>query len=141
MTSLDIVAVATVALFVKMFVVASLQGVYRLRHGRFTRPEDAAHWGNGEVADEEHGAAARAQRTLRNDLENIPIFLFLLWAYASVEAWPAGAAWYAGAFVLSRVVHTAAYLRPIQPLRNRAYLVGSMVCLALSGHLVYAIFF
>lgn len=140
MSPLDVFATTTVLLFLKMFVVAGVQGVYRLRNARFTRPEDAACWGSGEVADFEHPVVERGQRTLRNDLENVPIFLFLMWAYVSLQAWPSGAPWYAGLFVLSRIVHTAAYLRPTQPLRNRAYVLGVVICLLLSGHVVYEVF-
>ena len=136
MSPLDAYALTVVALFVKLFCVVVVQGRYRLAHGIFTKPEDAACWGDGTVSDAEHSVVDRAQRTLRNDLENVPIFLFLGWTYVALEAWPTGAAAYFAIFVASRIVHTIAYLRPMQPLRNRAYLVGLIVCLALCGHIV-----
>ncbi|MEM6925586.1 MAG: MAPEG family protein [Myxococcota bacterium] len=131
-------AVAAVVLYVKMLVVASLQGVWRLRANAFEKPEDAAFFGSGEVRDE-LPEVARAQRTLVNDLENIPMFLFLAAAYVALGAWPGAAAGYFGVFVGSRVVHTFAYLRPRQPLRNRAYVVGQLVCVVLAGHVIAVI--
>jgi hypothetical protein len=42
-------------------------------------------------------------------------------------------------FVLARIGHTIAFIRPTQPLRNRLYLVGVLVNLILAGHIVAAI--
>jgi uncharacterized MAPEG superfamily protein len=73
---------------------------------------------------EEAPLVRRAQNVLRNDGENIPIFLFLAAAYVQLGCWEWGVVVYFPLFVLSRVVHTIAYLCPRQPLRNRAYKVG-----------------
>lgn len=77
------------------------------------------------------------QNVLRNAGENVPIFLFLAAAYVQLGCWEWGVLVYFPSFVLSRVVHTVAYLRPTQPLRNRAYRVGLAVMLALCGHIVW----
>ncbi len=138
MQPVEVYALCTVALFLKFFAVAAVQGLDRLRHRAFVRPEDAAFFGQGArpaAADGE--LAALAQNTLRNDLENIPFFLFLGLLYVHSGAWPTGALVYFPLFLVSRVVHTVAYLKPTQPLRNRAYLVGVAVLLALSGHIVH----
>jgi uncharacterized membrane protein YecN with MAPEG domain len=130
-----------VALFLKMFAVAGVQGVQRMKSRAFTRPDDAAFFGKGATpAAQEVPIVERAQNTLRNDVENIPIFLFLMLAYAQLGAWPLGAALYGAAFVLARVTHTLAYLQPRQPLRNRAYLVGQLLMFVMSGHIVAAAF-
>lgn len=76
---------------------------------------------------------------MRNDGENIPIFLFLAAAYVQLGCWEWGVLVYFPLFVLSRVVHTIAYLRPRQPLRNRAYRVGLAVMLALCEHIVWGV--
>lgn len=139
MSPQDAYALTIVCLFFKMFAISLVQAYYRVTHKHFVKPEDAQHWGDGQIADAEHPMVERAQRVLRNDLENIPILLFLLGAYVMLDAWAMGVSIYGGVFVLSRVVHTLAYLRPTQPLRNRAYLTGLLVCMALSGHIVHAI--
>jgi uncharacterized membrane protein YecN with MAPEG domain len=133
----QIYALIVVALFLKMFVVAGVQGIQRVKNKSFVRPEDAAFFGGGATPlSEELPIVQRAQHTLRNDLENIPIFLFLLLSYIQLGCWPLGVFIYGSLFVFSRILHTIAYLRPMQPLRNRAYLLGLLVMFCLCGHLV-----
>ncbi len=126
-----------VALFGKMVALAMVQGVVRMRGKHFTKPEDATYFGNGTVSETEHPTVALAQAALRNDLENIPIALGLTWAYIITD----GPVWllaiYAVVFVMARAVHSLAYLRPTQPLRNRAYVVGLAVCLALAAQVIW----
>lgn len=135
----QIFVLCNVVLYLKFFGVAAVQGVERMRHRAFVNPEDAAFFGKGATpVARERELAERAQRTLRNDLENIPFFFALGLLYLHSEAWPPGAAIYFPLFTASRIVHSLAYLRPTQPLRNRAYLVGVLVLLAMCGHLVAA---
>jgi len=84
MTPLDAFGIAAVALFFKMFAVAFFQAHLRSKHDAFARPEDAETYGSGDVADEDLPAVDRAQRTLRNDVENIPIFLALAGCYVAM---------------------------------------------------------
>lgn len=132
-------ALTTVALYTKMFAVAGVQGWARLKHKQFVRPEDAACFGDGTPAAQENPLAALAQHTLRNDLENIPMFLFLALLHTQLSAAPQTMLLYGPAFVLARTVHTLTYLRPTQPLRNRAYVLGQLICMALCGHLLHAV--
>lgn len=134
-----IYALTTVALFLKMFAVAGVQGVNRVRHRVFVRPDDAAFFGKTTPQAAELPIVARAQDTLRNDLENIPIFLFLMLGYIQLQGPVVPLAVYAGVFVLSRVGHTLCYLTPRQPLRNRMYILGILMDLALCGHLIWAV--
>ena len=132
-------ALTTVALFFKMFLTAGVQGLVRVRSRTFVNPEDAAFFGRTPQAAADHPVAERAQRALRNDLENIPVFLFLALAYVQLGCWEAGTLLYFPVFVLARALHTIAFVRPTQPLRNRAYLVGVLVSMILSGHIVATI--
>lgn len=132
-------AVVTVLLFFKMVAIAIYQGVTRMRHDAFAKPEDAAAYGESEVADQEHPAVDRAQRALRNDLENIPIFLFLAWCVVELQVWPEAVAIYAGVFLLARIGHTVFYLNPTQPHRTISYTLGLLVSFVLSGHILYAV--
>ncbi|MCB9644387.1 MAG: MAPEG family protein [Myxococcales bacterium] len=129
-----------ILLFVKGFIVAGIQGYYRITTKIFVRPDDAAFFGKTEPATQEHPVVDRAQSALRNDLENIPFFLFLLIGYIQQGCWPQGIAIYGGIFVFSRVVHTAAYIRPTQPLRNRAYILGLLMSFLLCIHLGLSLF-
>ncbi len=134
-----IFALTTIALFLKMFAVAGVQGFHRVKHRTFVRPDDAAFFGKVAPASAELPIVARAQDTLRNDLENIPIFLFLLLAYIQLGGQVMPMAVYASVFVLARVGHTLCYLKPRQPLRNRMYILGILVDLALCGHMLWMI--
>ena len=128
----------TVTFFVlKNTAVASVQGAVRLRRGHFTRAEDAAAFGNGAVAALEDPLVDRAQRSLRNDGENVPLFLLLLHVLSLSPVRAGETAAFAVVFVLARAAHTAAYLRPIQPLRNRAYLLGALTTLALAVRVLW----
>lgn len=132
----QIFALTTVALFLKMFATALAQGVARIGSRAFVNPEDAAAFGKTSPAAAEHPIAERGQRALRNDVENIPIFLFLALCYVQMGCWEPGARIYFPVFVLARIGHTATMIRPVQPLRNRLYLLGLLVSLALCAHLV-----
>lgn len=130
--SWSIVGLATVALFLRSFLLAGVQAYFRLKYKIFVRPEDAAYFGKTEASDEEHPLVIRAQMAIQHDLENTPFFLFLLVAYVQLKCWPMGCLIAAGVFVLARYVHALAYLRSMQPLRNRAYVVGVLVNAGLS---------
>lgn len=130
----------TVALFLKMLFVVLLQGHVRTRNDAYVPPEDAAYFGKGAgPVVEEAPLVRRAQNVLRNDGENVPIFLFLAAAYVQLGCWGWGVLAYFPLFILSRVVHTVTYLWPRQPSRNRAYRVGVAVMLAMCGHIVWAV--
>lgn len=135
----ELFALTTVALFVKMLCVAFFQGVVRIQRDEFTRPEDAEAYGDGEAATSEIPVVDRAQRALRNDVENIPIFLFLAWSCMALEVWPAALPVYFGLFVLARIGHTLFYLTSTQPARTIAYAIGVFVNVGLSIHLVSAV--
>jgi len=136
-----IYALTVLALFLKMFVVAGVQGVNRLKHRSFTRPDDAEFFGKeAPVAAADLPIVQRAQRVLDNDLENIPIFLFLMLAYIQLQGPVVPLMVYASLFVFSRFGHTWFYLKPRQPHRNRMYLLGILIDLILCGHLLVAVF-
>ena len=121
-----------VSFVVRHLVLVSIQGRVRRAQRTFPYAEDATFWGGavGEAAD---GPAARAQRALQNDHENVPAFLLVSGGYAALGG---DARWLAAlgvSFWLARVVHAAAMIRPRQPLRNRAYVVGLVLLLVMSG--------
>lgn len=139
MSPFEAFGLVVVALFLKLFATTAVQGVVRIRHRAFVRPEDAAFFGRGATPlEREHVLVERAQNVLRNDGENVPIFLALLLAFAHVDGRATHVLAYGLVFVAARVVHTLAYLRPTQPLRNRAYVVGLGVCVVLAAQLAVA---
>lgn len=126
-----------VVLFFKMAAISLVQASGRMRNDAFAWPEDARVFGRGSApATREPEIVERATRCWRNDLENIPIFLFLGLGYVLSGGVPWWAAVYFGLFTAARIAHTFFYLRGRQPHRNIAYMIGLLVCVALAVHLI-----
>ncbi|TPV93350.1 MAG: MAPEG family protein [Myxococcales bacterium FL481] len=123
-------AVLAVALFLKLVALISVQGVVRLRSRRYAQPEDAACW-TGEHDD--HPVAQQAQLALRNDGENVPLFLALQAAYLTLHGPPGVALAIGAVFVATRWLHGVVYVWPRQPARTLTYGVGLVCMIALAG--------
>lgn len=138
---LDVIAfrywlISLVVLFVKMFANSAVQGLTRFRTRSFAWPEDAAMIRGASVVERDPELVERASRCWRNDLENVPIYLFLGLGYVLSGGTPWWAALYFTTFTVARVAHTVFYLRGLQPYRNIAYQIGVLVCFALAVHIV-----
>lgn len=132
-------AVVLVALVthLKLFVLAGVQGVTRVAHRRFVKPEDAAFFGRGAApASEEHPRVLLAQRAIDNEIANFPTFALALVAYAALRGSGAFALGVAGVFLCARCAHSWFYVRPTQPHRNRAYILGQLATVTLLVQLV-----
>jgi uncharacterized MAPEG superfamily protein len=127
--------ISLVVLFVKMYANSVVQALTRFRTRAFAWPEDARLIRGGEVAARDPEMVERAGRCWRNDLENIPIYLFLGLGYVLSGGTPWWAALYFATFTLARVAHTVFYLSGLQPHRNIAYQIGTLVCFALAIHI------
>lgn len=121
-------------LFVKMFFNSAVQGWVRIRNRAFVRPDDAAFFGGTAPLDRELPLVDRAQQCWRNDLENIPIFLFVCLGLVLIGGSADWVGIYCVAFVIARILHTAFYLIPRQPHRNIAYQLGVIVTFAAGIH-------
>src|SRR5690349_11014116 len=124
------VASAT-ALFVKYIVVTTVQAKGRLGGRVFRWPEDAAAWGGVLAGGREEESIERAQAVLRNDGETQPFYLAFAAAWVALGAEGALVAVASTAYVTARIAHTSFFLRPRQPLRNRAFVVGQLVLLGI----------
>ena len=139
MTEYQFYAVITVILFFKMLVLSTVQALARTGAKSFPNPEDAKFFGApGPVADE-LPIVKRAAAAWRNDLENIPIFLFLGMIYITLGCWPGGAFIYFSIFAIARIFHTIAYIRGLQPARTICYAVGVAICVTLSVNILIAV--
>jgi uncharacterized membrane protein YecN with MAPEG domain len=133
-----IYGITVVILFLKMLAIVLLQVNSRQKSNNFSSPEDAATFGKGGTGViQESQLLQRATKILNNDGENIPIFLFLATAYVNLGCWQQGTLIYFTLFVLSRLTHSIAFLRAMQPLRTRAYQLGLLVMIVLSGHIIW----
>jgi uncharacterized MAPEG superfamily protein len=129
--------ISLIVLFFKMWANGLIQGIYRARSDTFDWPEDTRTFGRGS------GSTARlpegfdrATRCWRNDLENIPIYLFLGLGFVLSGGLPFWAALYFTTFTVARIAHTIFYMAGLQPWRTIAYTIGLLVCVALAVHLI-----
>ncbi len=139
MTEYKFYALTTVILFFKMFAISAVQALARTGTKTFTNPEDAQFFGASAPAADEMPIVKRAAAAWRNDLENIPIFLFLGLIYVTLGCWPEGVYIYFTIFLIARILHTIAYLRGLQPARTIFYSLGVFACFALSIQILGAV--
>lgn len=125
-------ALTTVVLFIKMSLNSGIQGFHRIGKKAFVNPEDARVFGNVVPRVEELPQVQRAAAVWRNDLENIPIFLFLALVFTLGEISPDGAPWYFGTFVAARFAHMFFYLNAMQPWRFLAFVTGQLACVGMA---------
>ncbi len=135
MIRLKLYAALTVILFFKMSAISIVQGIARARGGVFTLPEDAKLFG-AKLMAEELPIVQRAARAWRNDLENIPIFLFLGFIFLMSPFSVRSEAIYFAVFAAARIAHTIFFLNGLQPWRTIAYTVGVLAAFALTVHII-----
>ncbi len=91
MDTWKVYSLTVVALFLKMFATILIQAYGRFKSNNFSNPEDLAIvekiFGKKDVVPSDNDLAHRAQSVLRNDGENIPIFLFLAMTYVQLNCW------------------------------------------------------
>jgi len=141
MNSWQIYGLTVVVLFVKMFAMVLVQGYGRYQNRGFANPEDAVMFdklfGQKPEASQQSELVDRAQSVLRNDGENIPMFLFMAIAYIQLGCWTMGLTIYLPLFVIGRIMHAISYLKELQPWRNLSYQLGVWVTFAMAGHIVW----
>ncbi|MGL4880841.1 MAG: MAPEG family protein [Waterburya sp.] len=141
MDNWKIYGLTVVILFVKMFAAVLVQGYGRYKHRGFANPEDAVMFdklfGSKPDTTKQSELVDRAQSVLRNDGENIPIFLFIAMTYIQLGCWQTGVAIYLPLFVIGRIAHTISYLTAIQPWRNLSYQLGIWTTFVMAGHIVW----
>lgn len=123
-------ALCTIILVLKMHAVGVYTGVVRGKAKVATNAEDAKAFGSQHV-DNEPPEVLRVLRAHRNDLENIPAFLFLGLLAVLLNAPALGLRISLIAFTAARVAHSIAYLRAMQPWRSISFGVGQLSTLAL----------
>lgn len=114
-------------LALKMLVMSPLTARFRLSKGIFSNPEDTKLHPKGHVtlADPD---VERVRRAHRNDLENIPVFLFMAPLYLMTSPSHAVALIMFRVFTLARILHTVVYLCQVrQPARGLCFFVGMVV--------------
>jgi glutathione S-transferase len=136
--TLKIWAASLIILFFKMHYNSAMQRFGRLAEKTYPRPEDARMFGVEHKADT--GLAQRAGLCWQNDLENIPLYLFVSLAYVLTGGPELWAYILFGTFTAARIAHTVCYYRAIQPWRFRFYALGHFTQLVIIGFVVYRAF-
>jgi glutathione S-transferase len=139
MSEYQFYSLITVVLFFKMLANSVIQALGRINTKTFTNPEDASYFGVPAPATEEAQVVKRAAAVWRNDLENIPIFLFLGLEYVNLGCWSGGAYIYFSIFTGARILHTVAYMQGMQPSRTIFWGIGLAICVTMSIQIVLAV--
>ncbi|MBC7474793.1 MAG: MAPEG family protein [Candidatus Sericytochromatia bacterium] len=137
--ALKIYAVCCIILFLKIFALGMVQGASRAKNKVFMKPEDAKMAG-GVVSTSDTPMAITAGNAIKNDLENIPMFLFLALVYVMTNCWDRGSLIYFSIFTFARIMHSVCFLKAIQPWRSIFYGIALLMTFIVSGHILYRIF-
>jgi uncharacterized MAPEG superfamily protein len=123
-------AITVVVMVLHLVFLWIYSGVARARSGTATNPEDGARYGKA-VLENDPPAVARVLRAHANAAALSYPFLFLGAAYVLLNGNPLYAKVLFAAFVISRLLHSIAYLRAWQPARSLLFAVAFFVLLAL----------
>ncbi len=135
-TLFAVFGITVILLSIKALFLGTATAATRGKLKSFLNPEDAA-WLGGAHVNVDPEAVARLGRAQRNDLENLlPFFVCgLLYLLAGGQA-RAGYI-YCGVFLVSRTLHTIAYLNARAMLRRNAYTFSFLVTVILGAHAVW----
>ena len=126
-------AICSALLVLKMIGVSFYTAIQRRTSGGYTNPEDTAFADAGVTASEvENPAVARALRLHRNDMENIPLFFAIGLIYVLLGASAFAATIYFWGFTISRLLHSVAYARGMQPARALLWAFGTLCLIGMS---------
>lgn len=126
--------VLAAVLFLKMYTSSLVQIVARFRHRAFVLPDNARFFAHAAPVAEDVPIAQIATGCWRNDLENIPMFLFMALGYVLAGGHASWLQLYGIIFVAARVMHTIFYFALLQPFRALAYGTGVCVIFVLAAH-------
>eukprot|EP01012_Entosiphon_sulcatum_P026518 TRINITY_DN31994_c0_g1_i1.p1 TRINITY_DN31994_c0_g1~~TRINITY_DN31994_c0_g1_i1.p1 ORF type:complete len:480 (-),score=92.28 TRINITY_DN31994_c0_g1_i1:48-1385(-) len=122
-------------LYIKVIAVALLTGARRSAAAVVLSPEDTALTPNATVTQKSElpDSVARVMRAHQNDVENIPLFLFLGVLFRpSSESYLRGGIALFIIFTVFRLLHTCCYLNKLQPWRSLSWVGGLLTSLVLA---------
>ncbi len=123
--------VISVLLAIKMAAVAFVTAKARFDSKVVLNPEDAPVNPGAQARSEEAESTLRVKRAHLNDVENIPVFMFLALLF-TLTGCSAMAGWmYFGVYFAARTLHTIFYLRAVQPWRTAAFAIGQLTLLGI----------
>ncbi|MFT4571302.1 MAG: glutathione S-transferase [Hyphomicrobiaceae bacterium] len=125
-------AISVVVLYFKTFATSLVQAASRFSSKTFVNPEDARAFGGVAPAAQDADGALRGAAVWRNDVENLPLFMFLGLVYYLVEASPSAAPTYFYTYVAARIVHSIVFFLGLQPWRFLAFLLGQLCMIGMA---------
>lgn len=131
---------SALALGANLLILANNTALSRAKSKEVVNPEDQAINSGAQVVYEGgNERTARYRRAHRNALENIPLFLITAFLLALTGISFGTAVALFGIFVAARLVHSAAYLRELQPWRTIGFVVGALDQVAILALLGYRV--
>lgn len=143
---LETVAACTLILIFKFYITSFIQGTKRPR-----APEDRKNVstnnnpniGNTNTTNTARMEATfdeivRWQRIVINDLENIPIFLIVMWISYFISPDSLVTFIPAIVFTVFRILHSISYIFRLQPVRTICWVIGLLATLVLTCNIMYA---
>jgi len=123
-----IYAICSAILALNLFFLAGGTGAARSRAGVAVNPEDAKldKSGKTKVVEALPPDVDRWNRAHKNALENIPIFFAIGLVYALSGASEMGARIYFASFTVTRLLHSLAYIKGLQPWRSIFWGLGTL---------------
>jgi prostaglandin-E synthase 1 len=132
-TLFAVFGISTILLCLKALFLGAATASTRGKLKSFLNAEDAA-WLGGAHVNPDPETVARLGRAQRNDLENLLPFFACGLLYV-VSQGPVVAGYiYCGAFLIGRLLHTAAYLGARPMLRRNAYTLGFLAIAIMGSH-------
>lgn len=139
--TLKVWIVGCAALAVKMWANTIVQSYARVKYNAFDIPEDASRLGDFyrkdlKYSETKHFLDERGAACWRNDLENIPLFLFLSLGYVLIGGFWKWLVGYFLVFIIARISHTVCFVRAAQPWRSFSFDVGFIATIVLTVHIL-----
>jgi uncharacterized MAPEG superfamily protein len=135
--AMSVYVVCISALALNLFFLTILTVMRRGKAKSFVNPEDAKAF-KGENVKVDAPEVLRAAAAHRNALENFVPFAILGLLFVMTGASKTAALAYFITFAAARWLHSLFYLASMQPLRTLAFLVGLLVNLGLTYHVIVA---
>ena len=130
-------------LFLKTYLTSAVQAFSRVKNKSYRHEDDMTFFSKGKGKfGSEHSSEIdkKSEHVWRNDLENIPLFIFLFLGFTLIVNNKDYSIIYAFIFCISRTLHTLFFYIPKQPWRNLAYQGGTFTSFALLIHTTYFLF-
>lgn len=132
----DIYIICAGILVLNLLFLANGTAATRAKAGKFLNPEDQKLNKNGALREIDEGITARFRRAHLNAMENILPFLPMGYLMVMTRPSTAVAGALLGGFTFFRLVHSAAYVKGVQPLRTISFAISALM---LVGVVIYTV--